>query len=92
MPSKSEYTPIEYYSSGWSVQRKKKMIDEADKIIEHIFSDKILIDGKLPSVGIVTLNLEQKTNILNRINSYLRENDNETVKNRYMNCLKRICL
>ena len=88
MPSKSEYTPIEYYRVD-GVYKGRKNDDEADKIIEHIFSDKILIDGKLPSVGIVTLNLEQKTNILNRINSYLRENDNETVKNRYNELLEK---
>ena len=88
MPSKSEYTPIEYYRVD-GVYKGRKNDDEADKIIEHIFSDKILIDGKLPSVGIVTLNLEQKTNIVNRINSYLRENDNETVKNRYNELLEK---
>ena len=88
MPSKSEYTPIEYYRVD-GVYKARKNDDEADKIIEHIFSDKILIDGKLPSVGIVTLNLEQKTNIVNRINSYLRENDNETVKSRYNELLEK---
>ena len=71
------------------IGNQEKAIDEADKIIEHIFSDKILIDGKLSSVGIVTLNLEQKTNIVNRINSYLRENDNETVKSRYNELLEK---
>ena len=47
--------------------------DSSWEIIEHIFSDKILIDGKLPSVGIVTLNLEQKTNILNRCFTHAEE-------------------
>ena len=40
-------------------------------------------------MGIVTLNLEQKTNVVNRINSYLRENDNETVKSRYNELLEK---
>ena len=88
MPSKSEYTPIEYYRVN-GVYKARKNDDEADRIIEYIFSDKILIDGKLPSVGIVTLNLEQKTNIVNRINSYLRENDSEAVRNRYNELLEK---
>ena len=88
MPSKSEYTPIEYYRVN-GIYKARKNDDEADRIIEYIFSDKILIDGKLPSVGIVTLNLEQKTNIVNRINSYLRENDSEAVRNRYNELLEK---
>jgi len=88
MPSKSEYKPIEYYRVN-GVYKARKNDDEADRIIEYIFSDKILIDGKLPSVGIVTLNLEQKTNIVNRINSYLRENDSEAVRNRYNELLEK---
>ena len=36
------------------------------KIIEYIFSDKVIMEDKILSVGIVTLNLEQKTNIVNK--------------------------
>ncbi len=88
MPSKTEYTPIEYYRVD-GVYKGRKNDDEADKIIEYIFSDNVLIEGKLSSVGIVTLNLEQKTNIVNRINSYLRENDSESVKERYNSLMEK---
>jgi putative non-specific serine/threonine protein kinase len=82
MPAKKEYIPIEYFKIN-GVYKTRKNDDEANKIIEYIFSDKILVDGKLSSVGIVTLNLEQKNNIVNKMNVYLRENDNEETKNRY---------
>ena len=82
MPAKKEYVPIEYYEVN-GVYSERKNNDEARRIIEYIFSDKVIMDGKLLSIGIVTLNLEQKTNIVNRINEFLRNNDTEENKERY---------
>ena len=87
MPEKKEYIPIEYFKVD-GIYKARKNDDEADKIVEYIFGEKVLIDGKLPSVGIVTLNLEQKNNIVNKINNYLRKNDNEETKNRYNQLLE----
>lgn len=88
MPAKQEYIPIEYFSVN-GIYKGRRNDDEADRIIEYIFSDSVLIEGKLPSVGIVTLNLEQKTNIVNKINTFLRENDSEEVKDRYNKLLEK---
>ncbi|MDO5089676.1 MAG: AAA domain-containing protein, partial [Leptotrichiaceae bacterium] len=87
MPARKDYTPIEYYKVD-GIYKGRKNDNEADRIIEYIFGNKVIIDGKLPSVGIVTLNLEQKNNIVNRISAYLRENDNEQTKNRYNELLE----
>ena len=91
MPAKKEYIPIEYFKIN-GVYKTRKNDDEANKIIEYIFSDKILVDGKLSSVGIVTLNLEQKNNIVNKMNAYLRENDNEETKNRYNQLIENLTI
>ena len=82
MPAKKEYKPIEYYDINGKYSGRKND-DEADKIVEYIFSDNVVMDNKILSVGIVTLNLEQKKNILDKINSYLNNNDNERNRNRY---------
>ena len=82
MPAKKEYVPIEYYEVN-GLYSGRKNDDEAKKIIEYIFSDKVIMEDKILSVGIVTLNLEQKTNIVNKINEFLRNNDTEENRNRY---------
>lgn len=87
MPAKKDYIPIEYFKVD-GVYKGRKNDSEADEIIKYIFGDKIIIDDKLPSVGIVTLNLEQKNNIVSKINAYLRENDNDKIKNRYNELLE----
>ena len=82
MPAKVEYIPINYYQINGEYKERKN-ISEADKIIEMIFSDEILIDGKVPGIGIVTLNQEQKDFINKRINKFLSENNDEKIKTRY---------
>ena len=81
MPAKKEYVPIEYYEVN-GLYSGRKNDDEAKKIIEYIFSDKVIMEDKILSVGIVTLNLEQKTNIVNKLIEFLRKNDNEEKRNR----------
>ena len=82
MPAKVEYIPINYHQINGEYKERKN-ISEADKIIEMIFSDEILIDGKVPGIGIVTLNQEQKDFINKRINKFLSENNDEKIKTRY---------
>ena len=52
-------------------------------MIELLFSDEILIDGKVPGIGIVTLNQEQKDFINKKINKFLSEHNDEKIKARY---------
>ena len=82
MPAKSEYIPINYYQINGEYKDRKNNA-EAEKVIELLFSDEILIDGKVPGIGIVTLNQEQKDFINKKINKFLSEHNDEKIKARY---------
>ena len=60
MPAKKEYKPIEYYDINGKYSGRKND-DEADKIVEYIFSDNVVMDNKILSVGIVTLNSPKRS-------------------------------
>ncbi len=88
MPAKAEYIAIEYNNVKGEYKTRKNE-KEANEIIDFLFSDKILIDGKVPEVGVVTLNQEQKDFIVKKMNEYIRNNDTEIVKARYNELLEK---
>ncbi len=69
MPPREAYTAIKYFAvSGIYSQEEGINEDESKKVLEIIDSEVNLSNGKIPSIGIATLNLMQRNQILNAIN------------------------